>query len=115
MHLWTFSTEPIKAATAILTFVGLLGGGTYQGVTAIDRHYAHQEDLVLIELRLGQKITSDRIYQMREELFQIERQYPNGLQSAPEAVRERYTRLKAELEDALRERDQLIEQMRQKR
>ena len=109
--MWTFSTEPIKAATAALTFVGLLGGGTYQGVTYVDRHYAHQDELVLIELRLQQKILGDRVFQLREEMFQIERQYPHGLQSAPQAMRERYNRVKAELEDALRERDQLMEQM----
>ena len=106
--------EP-KMILSTLTAAGGVVVMLWQGGLYVDNHFAHQEDLVWVEMRLDQKVQADRIYQLREEVYQIERQYPGGPAAAPESVQERYKRLKAELDDALRERDQLQEQMRQRR
>ena len=78
----------------------------YSGGSWVDSRYAHRADMELIEFRLDQKVVSDRVYQLREEIFQLERQYSN-MSTAPPAVQDRYRRLQAELQDALREQDRV--------
>jgi len=89
---------------------GVLIGMLYSAGQWIDQRYAHNDDVQLIDMRLEQKIQSDRIYQIRQQLFQMEREYPKGLPTAPPSVQDQYRRLQAALEDAIREQDRLMEQ-----
>ena len=106
----------MTAIASTVVSIGAMIGMTYTGGTWIENHYAHKEDVILIELRLDQKIQLDRIQQVQQRLWQIEDRYREALQQ-PEhhAVFEEYRKLKVELEelkDAQNEMDRKINEKR---
>jgi|GEM_PF-2807462 hypothetical protein len=94
--MWSFAEQPIKLA--ITAFGGFVAFSTaaYNGATFVDSRYAHDADVTLIEMRLEQKILTDRSSQIQQRIWKIEDRYPD-MSQAPETVQEEYRQLKREL------------------
>ena len=57
-------TDPMRALVILFTLIG--------GVVGFEYHYAKDSDLVLVQLRLDQKIKADERYQTQQRLWQLE-------------------------------------------
>jgi hypothetical protein len=79
-----------SAAAAV---TALYGGGTW-----VDDRYAHQDDVVLIDMRLEQSIQLDALKETRARLYQLEDRYKDS--PMPPSVQEEYRQLKNDLEQA---------------
>jgi len=85
----------IKALVALIALLLALVGGV---VSAID-YFAKSADLKLVEYRLDQKIRNDRIYEIQQQLWQLEDRYEGtDCSSWPQADKDRYRDLKLKLE-----------------
>src|SRR3990167_6479475 len=92
MELPTKIVSMIGAAgTAIATFYG--------GATFVDHRYAHNDNLVMVEMRLEQKILTDRSVQLQQRLWKIEDRYGPDLFEAPAMVKEEHRQIQIELND----------------
>jgi hypothetical protein len=92
----------MELPTKIISFIG--AGGTalatlWGGASFVDTRYAHAPNVVLIEMRLEQKILTDRAAQLQQRVWKIEERYGTDLFEAPGTVREEYRQLKLELQD----------------
>lgn len=77
---------PIGVVVAIVTSL-------WSGYMYIESTYAKSDDVVLIEMRLEQKIQSDFIDQLQQRLWKIEDRYGVDLKNAPDVVKEEYRQL----------------------
>ena len=91
-------TKTIATITGLLT---VLGGGAYEGKQLADASYASQEDIQLVELRLDQKILSDRLRDVEQRLWDYESRYGEDLSKWSDDRRNEYKRLKSEREQIL--------------
>jgi hypothetical protein len=92
----------MELPTKVISFIG--AGGTalatmWGGASFVDTRYAHAPDVVLIEMRLEQKILTDRSYQLQQRIWKIEDRYGSDLFEAPALVKEEHRQLKEELAD----------------
>lgn len=85
--------------------------GLYGGWNWHDSRYAHQSiveqdfddlrrDLALVDMRGGQKIQSDRIYQIRQRMWQLEDRHGHDRTQWPASAAEEYRQLEIDLDDA---------------
>ena len=91
-------TDSMKALVILFTLIG--------GVVGFEYHYAKSADLVLVQLRLDQKIKADERYQTQQRLWQLDdrnraqtcNEYPNKVDKCEcRLLRLRLEALKAEL------------------
>lgn len=92
----------MELPTKIVSFV--TAGGTalatlFGGASFVDTRYAHQDNVVLIEMRLEQKILTDRANQLQQRIWKIEDRYGIDLFEAPGPIKEEYRQLKDEMAD----------------
>lgn len=92
----------MELPTKLVSFV--TAGGTalatlWGGASFVDTRYAHQDDVVFIEMRLEQKILTDRSNQLQQRIWKIEDRYGIDLFEAPGPVKEEYRALKDEMAD----------------
>ena len=88
-------TKLITGIGAVGTALATLWGGT----EFVDNRYAKQGDFVMVEMRLDQKILTDRRTTLRERMRDIEQRYGEDLFDAPGPMREQYKTMKDELAD----------------
>lgn len=68
----------------------------------IDDRWAKAKDLAYVEMRLDQKILSDRLYDLQQRLWMLEDRYGEE-KEMPEEVRTEYRKLKQEYESIKRQ------------
>lgn len=104
---------PVKLFSAIAAggsaMAALWGGGQF-----VDERYAKSADLVLVEMRLDQKILTDRRDDMRKQIREIQGRYGEDLFEAPGPVKDHYASLQHELRDIEQEITGLQEDYRRK-
>ena len=84
-----------RTLVAIGAFILTLVGGT---VAAVD-YFAKSSELQLVSMRLEQKIKSDKVWQIQQQIWQLEDRYKGVPHYEWDAFDlERYRRLKMELE-----------------
>lgn len=105
----------LKAATAGVTLLGTISVGGYNAVqwhNAIfaDREYVDErfdelgQLIAMNDMRMGQKIQSDKVDQLQERLWRLEDRYGKDIErnpEVPESVREEYRQLQMQRERAL--------------
>ena len=74
----------------VLTLVTITGA-----LFAIDDRWAKASEVKMIELRLDQKIYSDRLYDIQKRMWKLEDRYGDE-KSMPPEVKEEYRKLKQE-------------------
>lgn len=84
--MWTITEAPVKFAAMMIGVSVTLVGGTYKSVTFVDNHYAHQDDVELISMRLEEKITNDRVNQIQSRIWRLEEQYGLDRTKWPQSV-----------------------------
>ena len=92
----------IQLAIGIVAILSILLGAM--------NYFAKADDLKLVELRLDQKIVSDRIQQTQQRIWQLEDRHggkPCGEWSTP-TDRDEYRKLKEEVERMKREQELLM-------
>lgn len=67
-------------------------------VSAIDTRYAKSDYVLLVELRLNQKIISDRNNRLQERIWKLEDKYIDE-NKMPQIIKDEYRKLKQELKD----------------
>jgi len=92
----------VELPTKIVSFV--VSGGTalatlWGGASFVDTRYAHAPNVILIEMRLEQKILTDRAAQLQQRLWKIEERHGEDLFDAPALVKEEVRQIKIELQD----------------
>lgn len=91
-----------QAILAIVAVGGLLSGSL--------AYFAKAEDLRLVEMRLQQKITADRLYETRKQIWALEeqnRKYSSCNEWPDARDRKKYKELKTELEDLQKDFDRM--------
>lgn len=95
----------VKAYIGMAAAVPALVGGLYGSGSWVDSRYAHEEDLSLVEMRLNEKITSDRLNQIQSRIWRLEERYgedhaqwPTEAKSELRELMERKVRLDRTLE-----------------
>lgn len=96
----------MELPTKVISFV--TAGGTalatlWGGASFVDTRYAHQENVVLIEMRLEQKILTDRSNQLQQRIWKLEDRYGPDMFEAPGPLKEEYRQLKDEMADVDKE------------
>lgn len=99
MPPWTWSESPIRIASTVLALV--VGGttATYQGVAFVDARYAKSADAQLTNLRLEEKILTDRVAAIQSRIWSLDDRYGVDLFEAPGPVKEEYRQMAADLMD----------------
>ena len=104
-----------KAVGAVVALVG----GLYSGGAWVDTRYAHVSEVRQVEhrhqftdLRLEEKILTDRVRAIQERMWSVEDRYP-VLTTAPVAVREEYRQMVADLADVQRQIQSVMDTYRQ--
>jgi len=90
--------EPTKIAGLVAAVGGALATA-WGGADFIDTRYAKAPQVLLIEMRLDQKILMDRRDDLRRDVRDLEGRYGPDLFEAPGPLVERYRALKEELVD----------------
>jgi len=73
----------------------------------VDSHYAKAARLTLVELRLEQKILSDKADNLQDRIWKLEDRYRGDISKMPITVKEEYRLLKIKLQQ-IRERLSLV-------
>lgn len=102
----------LKVGGAAVGSLAVLASSLWGGYAYLDATYAKQADVVLVELRLDQKILADRANQIQARQWRIEDQYGQDLVKAPSMVKEEYRQLEKEKQQALQELDAVYQQQR---
>ena len=102
----------MKTGSAAVALLATLTGAGYSTFSWHDSRYSKQLDVQLIEMRLEQKILSDRQRQTQQRIWQIEDRYDGKVQDAPDTVQEEYRDLKQELEDITAEMNEVRREQR---
>jgi len=102
----------MKLVGAAVGSLAVIVSSLWGSFTYLDGRYAHQTDLLLVEMRLDQKIQSDQVNQMQQRQWKIEDQYGRDLKGAPDTVKEEYRQLDKEKREAQRELDALYQHQR---
>lgn len=84
-----------KRIQNLITFVGFIIT-IITGAFVIDSNYAKASEFKKLELRLEQKITSDRSDKLQERIWKLEDRYPQ-IQKAPAEIQYEMKMLKREL------------------
>ena len=86
-------TDSMKALVILFTLIG--------GVVGFEYHYAKDADLVLVQLRLDQKIKADERYQTQQRLWQLDdrnrAQTCDEYQNGPDKAECRLLKLRLEI------------------
>lgn len=102
----------LKAAGAGVGLLTALTTAGYSTWTWHDTRYAKQADTILIEMRLEQKILSDRAARLQDRIWKIEDRYGDDMDKAPDTVKEEYRQLQQDLEAAIQELNSLQQEYR---
>ena len=78
-------------------------GSLWSGYTYVESTYAKNDQVVLVEMRLDQKIQGDRISQIQERQWKIKDRYGDDLKQAPEIVKEEFRALEKQMEELTRQ------------
>ena len=104
-----------KALGAIVAVVG----GLYTGGTWIDARFAKTSDIQTLRsdarftnLRLEEKILTDRTVAIQTRLWSLEDRHGRDLTTAPSSVREEYRQMAVDLADVRRQIQSVMEQYR---
>ena len=81
----------IGAGISVILTITTIAGALY----AVDDRWAKASDLQLVELRLDQKIYSDRLHDIQLRIWSLEDRYGSD-QKMPKEVKDEYRRLKQE-------------------
>ena len=95
----------------IATVVSIVTIGAF--FYTIDDRWAKANDLKYIELRLDQKILSDRLYEIQKRIWELEDRY-GAYDDMPDVVKEEYRKLKQEYELTKAQLDSIYNQVRKK-
>jgi beta-glucosidase-like glycosyl hydrolase len=95
-----FVTESwMKTASAGIGVMIAASSAGYGVMSWHDRRYALTDDVVQIEMRLDQKILSDRLSQVQQRIWRLEEKYGESLNAKEnETAWEEYRQLKEERE-----------------
>ena len=74
-----------------LSLVATIVGGYF----VIDSHYAKAEEFKKLEMRVEQKILSDRVDRLQERIWKLEDRYPQRVQ-APNPIQQQWRELEKE-------------------
>lgn len=111
--MWTWNEAPFKIASAAVGAIALTVSSGYKAVSWHNDTFAERNDVVLVEMRLEQKILTDRSSQIQQRMWKIEDRYGLDLKDAPETVKEEYRQLQDELDDLDKELVVLQQEYRQ--
>ena len=89
----------LKHTGAVIGAISASVGALYGAGSFVETRYAHSTDVVLVSMRLEQKILTDRASQLQQRLWKIEDRYGIDLHDAPETVKEEVRQIKEELAD----------------
>lgn len=109
--MWTWSDAPIKIAGATIGVVVALVGGTYKGVSFVDERYAHQDDLEMVNMRLDEKMNNDRVNQVQQRIWLLEKEYGMDRSKWPQSAQQEVKDLelkKEKLEKHLEKLDEIM-------
>lgn len=108
------TSKMISYATAAFSVLGIGYGGatfTHDKLQQIDQM---EENILLVDMRLDAKILTDRHYDLRKRMDDIESRYGEDLFDAPGPVRDSYKTMKQELDSVDRELGQVQQEFRRK-
>ena len=83
----------LKMIAQTVILAGATIGVLYGGVNWIEHYYAHEDDVMLIEQRLDEKIQGDYYDRLQQRIWRLEDRYGPQAQKGPESVREEYRQL----------------------
>lgn len=81
----------------------------------LEMTYAKQEHLLLVEMRLDQKILMDRKQALQETIWKFEDRYGLELRAAPDEVKDQHRRAKHELNQMGQDSNNILERLYEKR
>jgi predicted nucleic acid-binding Zn-ribbon protein len=91
---------PIELSMKTLSWIGAAGVAISTmagGVTFVDSRYAKSPQVELIQLRLEEKILTDREAAVQQRIWRVEDRYQTTLTNAPETVKEEYRQMQIDL------------------
>ena len=101
------------------TAAGTLLVSLYTGGSWLDARYAHTEavdaltsDTRFTNLRLEEKILTDRVAAIQTRMWSLEDRYHHDLTTAPPAVREEYRKMVVDLDDVRQQIQSVMAQYR---
>jgi len=99
----------VESILTVLAIIGMVVGGL--------SYFAKSEDLNLVDLRLEQKIVGDAIYQISMQMGQLEDKHGNDNCSRWNDARdrERYRKLRLQLESLKKKQDAIINEQTRSR
>ena len=97
--MWNYSDDPLKLAGTVLALVVGVTTSTYKGVEFVDARYAKSGDVQLTNLRLEEKILTDRTVAIQSRIWTLEDRYGVDLFEAPGTVKEQYRQMVVDLAD----------------
>lgn len=74
----------LARATAIITLIGLIGGGIY----LVEARYAHQAVVASLSKRLEKKIKDDEVYYTQRRIWQLQDRFGDDCGKAKSECRE---------------------------
>ncbi len=100
-NLKKFVKNHIQPAIATIVSLATLIGLAF----AAENHYAKQGDIVLVQLRLEQKIIQDQRNDLQNQVWKLEDRVNGDICKMPPEMLEDYRKKKKELEDKEKELD----------
>lgn len=104
---------PLSQAATGLTALATIVGTLYSGGSWVDTRYAHQEDLVLVGMRLEEKLQGDQAERIQNRMWRLEDRYSPSMANAPDSVKEEYRELGAQRQEIQRRLQRIEQQMQQ--
>ena len=112
--MWSITEAPLKVIGTALGVGITLVGGTYKGFDFVDSHFAHQDDLEMVNMRLDEKVSSDRVNQVQQRIWMLEKEYGSDRNTWPQSVQQEVKELEVKKQKLDRHLDKIDDIMLQR-